>query len=292
MEGSVRNAIQWKALLGFFDEPQALNYIRSQGLQLPKEVEEDLARKVNDAIAHVQGIVGRHNVRPRIKEMPDALKDHIRRVSENPSFQEITTGMKSWSFGMVEIKNTHCFQPNVNLEYAEVLLERTPSPDDLESTMEFCLPTKEGQTSEFLMGLNQNTFTYSVVSENLDLRLLGNVQGEDDKTKRKFVGFLFGTGLRQISVVDYQGVFMIKNGYHRAYALASKGHEYMPCLVLKTDSYLLTGANAPGFFPVDLMTSDKSPILGDFFSKAAVDVPRRRLRVVLTVHGEVQVLPT
>ncbi len=292
MDTSIRNAIQWKALLGFFKESDAHTYITSQGLQLPKETEDALKLRVKEAIAHVQGINGRRNVRPDIKEIPESHKAHLEQVSQRPSFQEITQGADSWSFGMVEIRKTHCFQTNVNLDYSGLLAEKAPSPDDLQGTLEFCLPTKEVQASEFMLGFNQATWTYSLVSENLDLRLVGNVQGEDPNSKRKFVGFMFGGGVRQISVVEYQGVYMIKNGYHRAYALAKKGHEYMPCIVVKTDSWQFTGANAAGFFPVDLMTSDKSPIVGDFFSKAAVDVPRRRMRVILTVHGEAQVLPT
>jgi len=292
LDASLRNAVDWKVLLGFLSEGDANNFVAAQGFELPPEKSEEIKAEIKEAISYVSGISGRRHLKPEIKEIPQRFQPHLQQVSKQSTFPETHQGMKSWSFGMVEIRTIHCFQQNINLEYIEQLLEKTPAPDDPEGTLEFCLPSKGPEGSPVLVGYNQNTFTYSVVSENLDLRILGNIQGEDPVTKRKFLGFGFGGGLRQMSVVEYQGVYMIKNGYHRAYALAKKGHTYMPCLVVKTDSYLLTGANAPGFFPVDLMTSDKSPIIDDFFSKAAVNAPRRRLRVVLTIHGEAQVIPT
>ncbi len=60
---------------------------------------------------------------------------------------------------------------------------------------------------------------------------------------------------------------------------------------VRRDGYQFTGGQASGFLPIDLVMSDRSPILPDFFSPAAVMVPRRRLRIMITVHSEVQVVP-
>ena len=51
------------------------------------------------------------------------------------------------------------------------------------------------------------------------------------------------------------------------------------------------GIVACDFFTVDTVTSAKPPLLSDFTSSAAVAIPRRLFRVILTVHAEVQVIP-
>src|SRR5438093_239491 len=81
---------------------------------------------------------------------------------------------------------------------------------------------------------------------------------------RNCFGFAYGGGLPQMSVVEYQGVYMIKNGYHRAYALFERGHKSLPCILLRTDNYNATGAIGPAFFSIDVMMSDRSPLLSDF----------------------------
>jgi len=131
--------------------------------------------------------------------------------------------------------------------------------------------------------------TYSIVSENLDLRVLANVQGETD-VKRKFVGFTYGFGLPQIFAVQFRGLLILKNGYHRAYSLLKKGHRAIPCIVLKTDNFALTGANRAGMFPRDILLSDKSPIMSDYLTRAAVTTPRRRMRAVLTIHAGAEIV--
>jgi hypothetical protein len=116
------------------------------------------------------------------------------------------------------------------------------------------------------------------------------VHGEDAKSGRRFFGLAYGGGLPQISVVNYNGFYMLKNGSHRAYALLQKGHKFMPCLVVSTNNYQTSGAVSPGFLNFDLVLSDKSPLLSDFQSQAAVVFPRRLLRVIISIHGEAQLV--
>ncbi len=94
-----------------------------------------------------------------------------------------------------------------------------------------------------------------------------------------------------MSVVAYQGIYMIKNGYHRAYALLKGGHKSFPCTLLRTDNYNATGAAGPGFFSIDVIMSDRSPLLSDFSSPAAIEYFRRLVGVIVSIHAEMQVIP-
>jgi hypothetical protein len=283
----------WKSLLGFFTEAEAFNILKSQGFQFTIKQDEELNTKVREAMKHASTIVGRRTVVPDVKEIPvQYMADREQRLRNEPTFAEHLIGMSEVSLSQVEIGNLHVFQPNLNMEYVRRLVAKAPEPDNLADLLRFCLPLRE-EVEKFPVvgGFNPNTNTVTLMSENLDMRMLGQVQGEDPKTGRPFFGFAYGGGLPQISVVDYKGVFMIKNGYHRAFALLEKGHKFMPCLLLKTDNYQVTGAAGTGFFTFELMLSDRSPILSDFQSPAAVPYPRRLIRVVASIRGEVHWVP-
>jgi hypothetical protein len=280
-------------LLGFFTEAEAFNILKSQGFQFSPKQEEELNTKVREALKHVSTIVGRRAVISDVKEIPvQYMADREERLRNEPAFAAHLIDMSEFSLSQVEIGNLHVFQPNLNMEYVRRLVAKAPEPGNLTDLLRFCLPLREeAERFPVVGGFNPNTNTFTLMSENLDMRILGPVEGEDPKTGHRFFGFAYGGGLPQISVVDYKGVLMIKNGYHRAYALLEKGHKFMPCLLLKTDNYQATGAAGKGFFTFELMLSDQSPILSDFQSPAAVAYPRRLIRVVASIHGEVHWVP-
>lgn len=284
---------KWKSLLGFLGRDQAITIIKSQGIRLEDKEEQDLVEQINKAVNYVNSLSGRKNLKPERKEVPSpSWPAREAKLRAEPTFQEHLIGMDEHSFAMVEIAKIHAFQPNLNPDYIERLRKRAPKPGQDQELLQFCLPLKtEVAKTPALGGFNPNTNTFTLTSENLDLRILGQVQGEDPNTGRSFFGFQYGGGLPQISVVEYKGLYMIKNGYHRAYALHEAGHKFLPCILLKTEQYSSTGAAGPGFFNIDLMLSDKSPLIPDFDSPAAVVYPRPLIRVIASIHAEVQVIP-
>ena len=192
---------------------------------------------------------------------------------------------------MVELANMHCFQTQLNLEYIGSLVETAPDPGEQEKTVSFCSPTLNGYKKTMaLSSLNSNNNTFWVTTESLDFRILGNIQGEDTPTGRKFAGFAYGSGFPQISVVDCNGT-TLKNGYHRAYALLKKRHKFLPCLSLTADIFQPGSVRAQGSSPTSLIISNRSPVLSDFETDAASPVPRRRVRQMASIHAEVQVVP-
>jgi hypothetical protein len=281
----------WMTLLGFLGEAEALQHIQGQGVE-PVTTPVEWLEKIRAARETVLKLTGRLGVQPIVKELGKEFDSRFRQLREDPTFPEHLAGMKSSTFALVELAKIHGFQLNANSEYVDSLVRRAPDPSDIEETVKFCLPTRdEGSKTQVLSSFNPTTNTFAAITQNLDFRVAGNVQGEDPVTHRAFAGFIYSGGLPQMSVTQYKGMYLMKNGYHRALALLKKGHEFLPCLLLSTDSYQSTGGQAPGFLPIDLVMSDKSPIMSDFLTSAAVMVPRRRLRIMITVHSEVQVVP-
>ena len=224
-------------------------------------------------------------------EIPALHRSYLQDLQNTPIIDEVMKpGVRSWSFGLIELANIHIYQPYINLEYAAKLTEEAPEPNDLEALLKYCLPNRlDASDQSVSVAFNPSQNTYSIVSENLGLRVIGGTQAEDE-LKRKFVGFAFGFGLPQMLVAQYKDLLILKNGYHRAYSLLKKGHKMIPCIVMKTDDFALTGASRPGSFTHELILSDKSPIMSDYLTRVAVKVPRRRIRLVLTVHAGAEIV--
>lgn len=280
----------WIALVGFLSEAEALRYA-----QLPSETPEATALRLSKALQkareHASTVSGRLGLKPKMKKLGTNHAARIEKLQAEPTFKEHLVSMNSSEFSWVELRKLKAFQPYLNSEYVDQLVERAPEPGDEEGTVAFCLPLRsERKPAEVVTGFNPNTNTFIVSTGNLDLRIVGQFASEDAATGRRLIGFAYDFGLPQISVVEYKGNYFVKNGYHRAFALLKKGHDSLPCLALSTDSFSATGAQVPGFFPVDLILSDRAPLLSDFQTGAALSVPRRRVRATVSIHGEVQMV--
>ena len=283
--------VDWLTLVGFMQEEEALSMVRTQNVTNLTSTEE-WVRFIRSAREVAAGISGRKDSRPEVREIDARHRDRLSRLEAEPTFKLHSAGMKSLKFALVELSKIRLFQTMVNEEYVDSLVKRAPGPDDPEATLKFCLPTQsETPKTRMMSSYNPTTNTFSAVTDNLDLRILGNTNAEDPVSHMPVAGFYYGVALPQTTVVDYKGTLLLKNGCHRVYALHRKGHEFLPCLLGTTDSFQVTGAQVPGSFPLSTIVSDKGPILSDFDTGASVLVPRRRVKVVATIHAEVQVVP-
>jgi len=281
----------WSTLVGFLEESEALNHIQGQGVPLIT-VTEEWVDKIKTARGTTSKLVGRLSMQPIVRDFGPEYEQWFSQLRSEPTFPENLVGVRSSKFALVELARIHSYQLDANMEYVDSLLEKVPDPSDLSGTVKFCLPIRdEIRKSDVLSWFNSVTNTFCAVTQNLDFRVAGNVQGEDPHTHRPFAGFTFSTGLPQVSVAEYRGMYLVKNGHHRALALLKKGHQFLPCLLLLVDDYQFTGGEAPGVLPMGLVMSDKSPLLSDFLTPAAVTMPRRRLRIMISVHSEAQVVP-
>jgi hypothetical protein len=282
----------WLTLVGFIPENEAMNMVKVQNVD-SKTSSDEWLKLIRSAADETSKVTGRLSCEPSIKEIDPKYGERIAKLKSEQSFKQHGAGMIRTGFALVELAKLHVHQPRINMEYIESLKRRAPEPDDEEGTLKFCLPTQDENASAMKMitEFNPQTNTFSAITENLDLRILANTHSEDPTTHTPLAGFYYGFGLPQISVVEYMGMFLLKNGYHRAYTLLEKGHEFVPCVLSLTGSLQATGAISSSAFPSSLLFSDRSPILSDFRTPAAVPVPQRRLKLVATVHAEVQVVP-
>jgi hypothetical protein len=281
----------WRFLFGFYKAEDAVTLAKSQGLEFTSEMEASLRSKVAQANHYVQALPDRSRIVPHTYPASPEHEAYLAALAAEPTFSETTQGMTGWAWRNIELKNLRTFQPCLNWDYVQQLIGSVPDPADKDATLRFCLPARDSMPPQRLLaGFNPTTNTFSIVTEHLDLRVVGQVQGEDPNTKRKFFGFVVGFGLPTLTVARYNGAYLLKNGYHRAAALMAKGHTTAPALVVDTDNLQMTGALGPGFFGPDTLLSPRGPVLSDFLTSGAVDISRSKLRTVVTVHAEAQQL--
>jgi hypothetical protein len=167
----------WVALLGFLEEDEALKTIQGQGVNLVTPINEWLDQ-IRNARETVSKITGRLDIEPpRIIDVDNKYKNRIFELQNEPTFKEHLAGMKYSRFALIEISKLHSFIPFLNLEYINSMKD-VPPPDDISSTIKFCLPTqKETKKSPILTSLDPNINTFTATAQNLDFRITGNVQG-------------------------------------------------------------------------------------------------------------------
>src|SRR6266568_2211160 len=88
--------------------------------------------------------------------------------------------------------------------------------------------------------------------------------------------------------------YWIHNGYHRIYNLMALGVDRIPCIIFEAQAPVEVVGNVldPQSFEV-LKTMPRPPIMKDYFSKAAIKVPRRRRknRLLATVQLGLERVP-
>jgi hypothetical protein len=195
---------------GFFTEAEAMTIIKAQSIPLDGNLEQVLSEQIRLAIEYVNSLRGRRTLSPQMTELRETdIQDRRKRLEDEPTFREHLIGVREHSFVSVELAKLHAFQPNLNMEYVSRLKQRVPTPGNVAGLLKFCLPLRAEQSKSPVLGnFNPNSNTFTLASENIDLRILGSVQGEEPTTGRNFFGFAYGTGLPQMSVVEYQGVYM------------------------------------------------------------------------------------
>ncbi len=274
-------------LLGFMSEQETVTFLKGRSL-IEGATDEKLREIWKTAGAAVETSPN-PNLAAEILEMEDALIEHLDAVARSPVFPEAVQN-RQWSFKYVEIDKLVCFQKHVDTDYA-VDIAKSVDLTDKKQLLEFCLPLKPQKRRVGIVTSPDET-AFTVFSPNIDLRILGGTMGDDPITNRKSLNFLVGFGIRFIQVVWYGGRYFLKNGYHHVYALRQQGIKHVPCILTEGQNYADTGAARPGFFPQELMMSDKPPVFADFFSDS-ISPPLRMLPLmkVIRVKGEEILLP-
>lgn len=253
-------------------------------------------REGNDYVGQLQereaGIAQGNEVLP-LPEHLHALRDEVWAdpvITE--SFDKVPTHI-----GLVEIDRISVYQRHLNMTYVDELA-KTLSPDmDDESVFRFCLLDPPQPTIK-MAKVASNGFVF--VSPSNDLRYLGSVLLERDQIADVslpgraggVVGLIVGAGSNCLSVMEYEGRFILHNGTHRTAALRKAGFTHIPVIVqrvsLLEELEFLFGTSTYERLE-KYMELGRPPMFKDYFDPnvtSQVKVPRRLTQVKVTYGSE------
>jgi len=278
----------WAFLLGFLTENELFPFLDAHGVLVSELDHAVLQAQHREAVEHVSSL----GSRAPSKSEPVGEHSHLTAAQAEPTFAEHVANAQFFEFAWVELAGLLVPQPRVRSEHVESLAATVPAKGDIDGLVRFCEPLQaESAPPASTVSFNPITNTQSFVCDNPDVRICGPAHGAQTETGRSLMGFSVGAGLRQMSVIAFDGKLIIANGHHRAVALLKAGHDRAPVLVSTVSEIGATPMVRPSMFNPRTVLGPRAPRLVDFLGPAAVELPCRTMRTVFSVHAEVLVVP-
>ena len=159
--------------------------------------------------------------------VPAALADHVAALRSSEGAQRMFA--QGWEVALVrDLRLVIAAQPTVSPDRmpGEPL---DPTPADLAAIASLMLPLAP-PAPEIAYALDEPTQTWEVSSPNPNLRITGTFGGELSPGVNGF-GFLFSVMTSYLSVVERDGRYVLRDGYHRAYRLLTAGITEAPAFI-------------------------------------------------------------
>lgn len=206
---------------------------------------------------------------PTLSPLPPEL------VSRGEAFlarQDVKQSFLGWDYtvGVADLRKVLSFQKTVTVETPD----RAAGLDLSDPSVLFslCLPDPSVAALAGTADLDQKGISF--LSGNPNLRVMGGTSTVLNGFP--FYGFTVGYGLPFLQVVEYEGRWFIRDGYHRCYALLRRGVTEIPCLFVRAANILQFGGVAPQFFIWDTIFGSRPPYLTDFLNDDVTATVRRQ----------------
>lgn len=249
-----------RALLGWMDQQEAVAV--QLGGMLPA-AGQDTTTQVNTFTQARSSVEARNPYNlptPVLYPLPAVLLARGEAFLQRP---DVAVAFQGWdiSVGMAELRNILSFQKIVATDSSQ----RLAGVDlhDPQVLFSLCLPDAATAT-QFPVAIDGDGKGYSMSSSNPNLRVLQAqsviINGQ------QFFGFVVGFGNNFVQVVEYQGRWFIRDGYHRCYGLLLAGIETIPCLFIRARDSQQFGGAFPAFFRGEILFGSRPPFLVDFLN--------------------------
>lgn len=271
-----------RVLVGFFQPGEIEAYVQTT-MQIDTRAIDAAKFSVDYGAArsHVAGLGSRSE--PTVTSLGGHA--HLNALQAEPTFEEFVSPGGPIELVKIDVRNLVVVQPRVEWSHVEQLAAMAPEPGDTEGLLKFCVPLQRDAPPALIEpSFARTTQTLSFVTDNADFRVCGPVV-DSAGNGRAALGFSIGPGLQQMSVMNFEGRYLLNNGHHRAVALAARGHAFALVLLLHGTQVEHTPALRPGRFPPSLVFGNVPPRIEDFLGPAAIDLPRRRTRTLYSFQA-------
>ncbi len=214
-----------------------------------------------------------------VTRAPDELAEHVRALEASPAAKPMHD--EGWTVALVDLTRVCAFQPTVVSDQALARVEAADK-DDLASIAEITLPLTQGEELPVLYDAIHQAWT--VTSTNLNLRVIGNVGPLPVSPLGAALGFAVVAAPSFLQVGRYNGRHYLRDGYHRAFGLLSRGITVVPAFVRDIAAFEELVSDPRTMLPQDSYQGQRPPVLTDYLDdtvSAAGQVPAVHKMIVI-----------
>lgn len=233
-----------------------------------------------------------YNPASPLLETPPSLRHFFETFKERQDVRSALHPLE-WTVAFVDLtQNILTYQRIIISEDAKARL-RSVDKQDLDSIAALCLPAPHSTQVQVAFDPTQAALTASSLNPNLRVGGLGTFDTvTPGGQQQKIFGFNLGFGASFVQLAEYQGRWMVRDGYHRIYGLLQLGITQIPTVIVKAKRLEETGAGRAGFFDYETLLSDHPPLMADFLSdEFAVDIQLQAQMKVVRIKAEEYFVP-
>lgn len=242
-----------RALVGWMAAEHGELLLAGQSGATAPEAQRARVREARDAVAARPAGIDQAGI---VSALPTELAGHAATLDATPAGAEMRAG--GWEIALVDLSRVAAFQTHV---FTDTATERAAGlePGDLQSIAELTLPVTG--TAPVSVQYDELKQTYTITSPNPNFKVVDKVGGPQPDGTMAF-GFKVAMAASFVQVARFQGRYVMRDGYHRAFGLLSRGITRAPAYVRDFDT---TENLAPaGMMPQATWLGDRPPLLRDY----------------------------
>ena len=223
--------------------------------------------------AAVSHIPAQEPANPILAHLTQTLADSLAPHATRPDLILEMAGLE-WSLGVVDLRHLQAFQRRLSLTRHQPTL--IPAQHDWPSLINFAFGPPRSLHYQLHNEVN-SVITIITTDPNLHLR-----PSTDPATP-----FIVHGGSPFLEVARYRNRWFLRDGYHRAYALLQHNIFAVPAILIQVVTLSDLGADAPRFFPEEVLFSSHPPFVQDFLDDQLTityDRPTLKKTIRLTIE--------
>ncbi|HUA47956.1 MAG TPA: hypothetical protein VMA77_22150 [Solirubrobacteraceae bacterium] len=206
------------------------------------------------AVVDQSGLLGR---------WPSALEEHALALQASEGAKSMFAG--GWEIGLItDLRRVIAAQPTVFVAPEDPV---EPVPHDAAEIARIALPLS-APAAQVPVDFDEERQTWNITSPSPNLRITGNFGGEVEPGVLGF-GFLVRVLPSFISLAEYRGRYILRDGYHRAYRFLSHGVLAVPAFIRR-----FADDESPfrsGMLPEEVYCGERPPTLQDYLDDAVAE---------------------
>jgi len=263
-----------RALIGWMKPDQAHGFL--QRVMDPARAADAVERALQAVAARPAGAEQDALVSTSVSA---ELAAHVSALDASPAAKPMHD--EGWKVAVVDLTKVCAFQPAVVSDQALARVQAA-GKDDLATIAAITLPLTQGDEVPVQYDPIQKVWT--VTSANLNLRIVAQVGPLPVSPVGIALGFAVVAGPSFMQVGRYRGRHFLRDGYHRAFGLLSRGITIVPAFVRDITVFEELVPDPRTMLPQDSYQGQRPPVLTDFLDdtvSAAVQLPVVRKMVIV-----------